>query len=59
MNLKGHKAKAAANNRGGRQSIAAMLGRGASFEEIDAARAVVEAEDRARDRRKWDRTADE
>jgi len=48
-------AREPAKERGGKNSIASLLGRGCSFEEIDQIRAVIEREDLANDRRKWTR----
>jgi hypothetical protein len=39
--------------RGGKRSIARLLGRGCSLAEIDAERAAIEAADRERDRARW------
>lgn len=39
--------------RGGKNSISRLLGRGCSFAEIDRVRAIIEVQDRIDDRRRW------
>jgi hypothetical protein len=46
-------AREPAKERGGKNSIANLLGRGCSFDQIDAIRAEIERDDLANDRRKW------